>query len=152
MTIQKSCDQIIVLSDLYDELFTENKTGSIKLSIDCCEPIELDLELVVENQLVLEPSVLNKEQFISGIYTFTITVTDIITNSETIEQNCTFLDCGISCEMFNKYRNDLEKLIEYNSLFYIDNCGQCDCEKACDLYTVLKNNLYKEDECKQCDK
>ena len=156
MTITKTCDRIDIASTLTTDNFSSLNYSKyeILVSVDCCEPTVLliweDGTYYMENfngttTLYVYPADLGMETFTSGLYTITLKFTNTDTNSESIETNCTFVDCGIGCEYFNTFREDVEALIDFNSLYSVEACGQCDCEKACEIWNQVKSKLYNTD-------
>ena len=166
MTLTATCNNRIQIDS--DSIATNFRSLNyskyeILVSVDCCTPFTIliweDGTYYLENfngtnTLYVYPADLGMDTFTSGIYKITLKFTNTDTGSTVEETNCKFLDYGISCDWFSYFKNqdNLEDLIGFESLYYLDNCGQCDCDKACEIYNQLKSKLYSTDGDCGCNK
>ena len=107
------------------------------------------------NFMYIDPSFFSLDNFIDGVYSFTLTFN---TENNTIitESNCFFFDCETKCKVSTK----LEELLNCNktatNIFLLHytlteggNCG-CNCEELCTIFNKLCSELGTNESCTNC--
>jgi len=107
------------------------------------------------NFMYIDPSFFSLDNFIDGVYSFTLTFN---TENNTIitESNCFFFDCETKCKVSTK----LEELLNCNktatNIFLLHytlteggNCG-CNCEELCTIFNKLCSELGVDESCTNC--
>lgn len=107
------------------------------------------------NYMYIAPSFFSLEEFVDGIYSFTVSF-NTKDNTITNEANCFFFDCETKCkvstklgELMNCNKTATNIFLLHYTLTEGSNCG-CNCDELCAIYNKLCSELGTNESCSNC--
>jgi len=149
------CTSINLISDILNEVsITISPSFTVLLEVYLNGELlsEIDVDIVLMNgqsNLILTTDIVGVDSFAQGVYKFRLVKT-LDDGSTFTEIACSFLGCGLECDVLNYISSNLTSNLYYlfQLLNYTETCDACQCEEALAIYNHLLETLEAFDGCK----
>lgn len=131
--VDESCTTITISST---DFHTSNLSNTLTVTINGTD-YTIDVPTTTTSSFVIDADALDLTELPIGVYS--IKLVNVLADSSTATASlCRVLLCGEECNVIPLYENleNLDKVLAFEALKYINICGECSCLIATSLYNT----------------